>query len=221
VNVQLQQANAPITSYYGGPGGDPTNGHLYQPNNNGNTPADFTQLQFGYPADVLTSMQQLSRAWQLTQGTLVAEANPGPARTGSGTAADPFIIAPVSFTDVGNLTSDAAPPFTNFSACGGGTEDGPAAFYRIDVAADTPVRVLLTSPTNSPASSMILRHFTGSVAIANCQAPEESLASYYRITLTAGTHYFAVLTPKLTANGHAPEYLFVVEPCAPADTLCQ
>jgi hypothetical protein len=197
-------------------------------------PGDFTDLTTGFAIDNLNDVEQLDRVRRVAQGMWTAEANPGPARTGSGSAADPFVIDGLPFADLRDLSAAPASPISDYSTCSPpGTSvptiDGPAYFYRFDVTAPARLRarVSLTARYKSPidqSTPAILRHFTGAVGVANCDYQldenKQLLNDYYRIDLPAGTHYFTIASPKFATTSTPAEVLFAIQPCGADDPYC-
>jgi hypothetical protein len=198
-------------------------------------PGDFTDMTTGFAIDNLNDIEQLDRVRQVVQGTWTAEANPGPARSGSGSAADPLVVDGLPFADLRNLSDAPTSPITDYSACCPSSDsvpiiDGPAYFYRVDITAPAgqAVRVSLTARYKSPIDQntpAILRHFAGAVDIKNCdfQLDENKslLNNYYLMHLSAGVHYFTIASPKFTPTSTPAEVLFAIQPCAADDPYCR
>lgn len=197
-------------------------------------PGDFSDMRYGYPIDNLNILEQTARMRQVAQGTWAPEANPGPARTGSGTMSDPFIIDEVPFTDMHDLGAAQPSPITDYSSCcpsgqSVSSMDGNAYFYRLDVTdpSGVSVRISMTARYNSPvdhSAQAILRHFTTSATIANCtySADENGtlVNNYYRFHLAPGTHYFTVASQRFTPTSTPAEVLLAVQPCTSDDLYC-
>jgi hypothetical protein len=197
-------------------------------------PGDFTDMTTGFSIDNLNDVEQLDRVRQVVQGTWLAEANPGPARTGSGSAADPFVVDSLPFADLRNLSAAATSPISDYSTCAPSgasvpTIDGPALFYRLDVSspAGLRVRLSLTAHYKSPidmSTPAILRHFTSAVDVAKCDYQldenKQLLNNYYRMVLPSGTHYFTIASPKFAPTSTPAEVLFAIQPCAADDPYC-
>jgi hypothetical protein len=216
-NAELAQSGAKPGDWLDG-----TSGHLSQ-NPNSHNPSDFSDMTRGYAADSLVILQQLDRMRNFANGTLAPEANPGPARVGSGTAADPFDMGTLPFTDLRRL-SDAQPsPITDFSSCGGAAMvDGPAYVYRVEVSVATAMRIVIFDRQNSPAKSF-LRHFVGTLDAAHCVVSQDQVQTYddaYATTLAPGTHYFVVASPSFTPTSTPADVGLTAEPCPTGDPRC-
>jgi hypothetical protein len=210
---------------------DPCGIHMVQPSDG---PGDFSNLKLGYPIDNLNIIEQIDRVRQVAQGNWTPENNPGPARAGTGTSTDPFVIDGLPFADLRDLSAAAASPITNYSSCAptghtGPTVSGPAYFYRVDVTGSgVAVRVSATGRFKSAVDQkVVLRHFMNGTVIGDCtpSADEQgnTLNNYYRMHLAAGTHYFTVAaTDNLTAGATTPpEMLLAIQPCEADDPYCK
>jgi hypothetical protein len=216
LNVQLAMSGSQPGDYLNGNDGHFTTGNA--------GPADFRNMKYGYPNDVMLALGMLDRARQVADGSWKPEPNPGPSRKGTGSATDPFVIDGLPFTDLRSLADAQTSPITSFTSCGFSKPiDGPAHFYRLDVTSPTPVKVRITNRMKSPTTA-ILRHFIDRVDVATCsKSTADGLTwdNFYETTLGPGTHFFSVMSPKFTAADTPPEFLLVVQPCAVDEPRCK
>jgi hypothetical protein len=215
LNVQLAMSGSKPGDYLNG-----NDGH-YTAGSGG--PADFRNMKNGYPNDVMLSLGLLDRARQVAEGTWKAEANPGPSRRGSGTTRDPFVVDTLPYTDLRDFAGAQASPITSLAGCGTSKKmDGPAYFYRLDVASPTPVKVRITNRMKSPAVG-VLRHFASRIDVASCIASiADGLTwdNFYETTLAPGTHYFGIMSSTYAPTATPAEFLLVVQPCETDDPRC-
>lgn len=171
-------------------------------------------LKFGYNIMNLLSLEQLERAKKVVTDKEPSLDATGTALKGSGTAAAPFEVPALPFTDMRGLAAATDKSLTDYAACGGGNEAGGEYVYRFEVTAPVKARATLINRTGSPVMAK-LHHFTGTATAGNCQTSDETMIPK---TFAAGTHYFVVDSAPTSAA--EAEMLFLLTACDAQDTTC-
>lgn len=163
-------------------------------------------LKYGYNVRNLLSLESLDRARSAVEGEEAPDADVGPAVTGAGTAAAPFVVDAFPFSDLrstGDATSRAIDAYPGCNATQ--NESGPENVYRIDLAAPATLRAAVFDRGEVDVDLHLL---SGSLDGGRCVARGDGSL---RVSLSAGTHYL-VVDSFVDAGGraHSGEYLLVV-----------
>jgi GDSL-like Lipase/Acylhydrolase family len=112
-------------------------------------------LAFNYNVRNLESLRLLDVARRAVAGEAFAEAALPPI-AGRGTHADPFVVDRLPFAHAGDTRGGEA-AWNGYPACDDGQdESGPEIVYRLDLAAETPVRVVVLDRTDVDVDAHVL-----------------------------------------------------------------
>jgi hypothetical protein len=133
---------------------------------------------------------------------------------GTGRVDDPLAIGALPFTDARDTSVDGTAAIDVWSGCSDSDEGGAELVYRIDVADDTAVRLVVLDRVGVDVDV----HLTGAtVDAASCIARDDTALA---TTLAPGTHHVVVDTWAGDGRVHAGVYLFLVVPCDMGDAGC-
>jgi hypothetical protein len=176
-------------------------------------------LGFGMNATILQAITAIDRAKRV----MIDKAAPpdqtlGPARVGSGTAADPFEIDGLPYTQLTDLSRATEQTITSYTSCGAADGSGTEQVYHYKATASTPVRFFGINRLNSPRP-LAVHHLKDSLDPKNCDESTGPDAAYQKTAVLApGEHYFVV--DGKAGNGPA-EFLFGMLPCDNGDPDCK
>ncbi len=176
-------------------------------------------VKYGFNIRNLITLQTLERVRQVfVEKVANIDIAPTGSRTivltGAGTAASPWDVDALPFTDVRDFLAAAAGTLSDYSSCAGTPAlPGNEQIYKLVLTAKTPIRAFV-----SQKNSAIPLHLSmmSSAASTSCVVSDKA---YISKTLDAGTYYFSVdaETTTETTNG---EYMFGVVKCEDGDTSC-
>ena len=177
-------------------------------------PCMFTAegLAFNYNARNLASIEALDAVRKVVLDDAAAPSTvPIASLVGSGTASDPFVIDGLPFSHSFS-TSGGQRLNDNYPGCGATqNESGPEISYKLALAAQTPLRILVFDRGTVDVDLHLLTNDA-------CVARNDRLIER---TQPQGEHRIVVDTFVSGGTEHAGEYLLVVVPCEAGDTSCQ
>ncbi len=182
-------------------------------------PCVFTAagLEYNYNGRNLRSVQMLDDVRQTVLEAQPAPDPPTPPAAGSGTRADPVIIDGLPFTHAGDTRVAPESTMDDYPACDSGQdESGGEVVYRLELAASTPLRMIVLDRGDVDVDLHLLG---ASADPAGCLDRADRILE---TTLDAGTYHLVVDT-YVPSDGipRAGEYLLVVLPCEAGDPDCQ
>ena len=172
---------------------------------------DDLGLSYGQNVRNLVVVQALERARRVVvDGDGALEPAGAFAKTaGTGTKADPVVVAEWPFTDLRALRGDLSSTIADTSSCGGaGGLTSSEVFYRVDVSARTRVRAVAVTPAG--ADVRVAAYGPG----GGCAAAG---GAWVGLALDPGTWTFVV---DAAGNSGHREFLFVLHACADGDPAC-
>lgn len=104
---------------------------------------DATGLGHGDNLRNLLTLEALDRLRRAVVDGGAAPDADNPPRPGSGTAADPFLVDALPFTDVRDTSTSPSDAVDTWAACGAQDESGPEHFYRLELAGAARVHALV------------------------------------------------------------------------------
>jgi hypothetical protein len=207
--LSLYRAGWPLADH--GLGGDGLHGTAYS--EGGTTqPCVFTEsaLAWSYNLRNLLSIEALDAARRIVvEGDVSAETPPLAPVTGSGSAADPFVIDRLPFSHAYDTTRGVSA--VGRYACSGSHQGGPEIHYRLDLSAGTPVRAVVLDRGSVDVDVHLIS------AGGDCLARGDSIAD---TTLSAERHEVVVDTYVSAETPRAGRYLLVVLACESGDAAC-
>ncbi|MBI2894643.1 MAG: SGNH/GDSL hydrolase family protein [Deltaproteobacteria bacterium] len=101
-------------------------------------------LEHGYEVKNLVTLEALDRVRAVVVDGAAAPDPAAPARDGDGTAAAPFVIGGLPFTDMGTTAAAPSDELDVYSGCGAGEdESGPEVVYELDVEVPTRLQAIV------------------------------------------------------------------------------
>lgn len=201
--VDLHGALLPLPSH--GLGGD----HLHP--NTYSTSAGYRAcaltpegLRFGYNQRNLLTLEALHRVAEVTLRNRAAPDATAPRLRGSGTRADPFVIASLPFADARDTSTGGSRAFDRYPCRATADESGAEFLYRITVTRPTAVRAMVITRGTTDVDVHLL---DATATAASCVARDDrSLVT----TLAPGTWTLSLDTFVNAGTPRAGEYLLVV-----------
>ena len=168
---------------------------------------DFTAAGLGYGYNVrnLITIEALDRARRVLVAGEPAPDADGPARLGSGTSADPYIVDAFPFTDSRNTSFATERMRSTYSGCSStANEAGAEIVYTLTL---TEPRRIEAWVFDRGTVDIDLHVLDASGTVAGCVARDDTSVA---IDLAAGTWTLVLDTYTSSAVEHAGEYLLVV-----------
>lgn len=179
-------------------------------------PCDFTApaLQFNYNVRNLLSLEALD---VVRHTVLIGEAAPDDAVDGfegDGSSAAPFVVDRLPFTHAGDTSASTTADLESYPSCDDGQdESGPEVVYRIELRADTALRIVALDRGDVDVDV----HLLDALDSAACLERGDRLIER---TLVAGTYWIVVDTFVSDGDAAAGRYQLVVVACEPGDPDC-
>ncbi len=134
--------------------------------------------------------------------------------TGAGTPAEPFVVDELPFSHFADTSTAPSDSFDAYPACDGGQdESGPEVVYRLDLAAQTKLRVMAFDGD----ADVDVHHLVGAADPSACSARHDRILQG---TFAPGTHYFVFDTYVGSSGELSGEFVMVVVECEPGDPAC-
>lgn len=174
-------------------------------------------LQFGHNRRNLHVLEALSRVEAVTVDFVSSLDSSAPRLAGDGSAAAPFDIPFLPFTDMRSTVGSPHSDLDVYGGCGANqNESGPEWLYRIDIVS----RVRVRATVHDLGNSDIDLHLLGATPTTGaCLQRDHQIID---ATLDPGTYHFALDT-FVSTNGtpRSGEYLFTVIDCDADPPGCQ
>ncbi len=162
-------------------------------------------LRFGYNQRNLLTLEALHRVAEVTLRARAAPDADAPRLSGSGSHADPFVIASLPFADARDTSTGGARSFDRYSCRATADESGAEFVYRITVARPTAIRAMVITRGSTDVDVHLLdRTATAEGCVAR---DDRALVA----TLAPGTWTLSLDTFVSGGVARAGEYLLVVE----------
>ena len=182
---------------------------------------DAASLVYGYNVRNLGALTMLDRLMKVVVDGTASLDDSAPELAGEGTAASPFIIDGLPFSDMRSTTDARETGIPVYSCPGAKPAPGAEYFYRLDLTAPTALRaaVLDGSTTHTGGDTPVdvdMYLLDATAAGTGCIASGDAIVE---TTVGPGTFYVVVDT---TAAGPevAGEYTLAVVACEATDTRC-
>ena len=186
--------------------GDKLHPNVYWPST-GAAACDFstTGLTYGYNVRNLLTLEALHRVRTATLGAGPAPDAPKTPLSGRGTAANPFVIPSLPFSDLRNTRTGGTKTIATYSGCRAAQdESGAEFFYRLKVSKTTNVRALVFDRGTVDIDLHLLGK-TPTAAACIKRAHQELTA-----TLQPGTYHLSLDTFVKGGTALSGEYLFLL-----------
>lgn len=171
-------------------------------------------LEHGQNTRNLITLEALDRARAALSGAAEAPDAEVWALAGLGTAASPYVIDALAFSDWRDTRVSASDAFDAYPACSTGqNESGPEVVYRLEISATTRLRAMVLDVGDVDIDLHLL---SGSPTADACIARHDTMVQG---TVGPGTYYL-VADSYVGSAERSGEYLLVVTTCEPGDTAC-
>jgi hypothetical protein len=183
---------------------------------------DAPSLAYGYNVRNLGALRMLDRLMRVVVDGAASLDDDAPQLAGEGTAAAPFVIDGLPFSDMRSTTDARGNALQDYSGCPGSKPGAGAEYvYRLELGAPTPLRaVVLDGSVDHSASDIPVdvdvylldasRSGTGCIASAD---------AILQTAVGPGTFYIVVDTAGASAD-KAGEFTLAVVPCETTDDRC-
>lgn len=138
------------------------------------------------------------------------------ALSGTGSAALPYEVTQLPFTDVRDIRLSSHQDLDVYACSGTPTRPGPENVYRLVVQTATPLRAFVAGRQDNQIGFR-LSVLAGTAQGTNCLRSQDVVLSG---TFQPGTYYFSVDTATVGAAAGPGEYFFGVVPCEAGDVAC-
>jgi hypothetical protein len=171
-------------------------------------------LEHGQNTRNLITLEALGRARDALSGASETPDAEVWALPGLGTAASPYVIDALAFSDWRDTRVSGADAFDTYPACSTGqNESGPEVVYRLELATTTRLRAMVLDVGDVDIDLHLL---SGSPTAEACVARHDTMVQG---TVGPGTYYL-VADSYVGSAERSGEYLLVVTTCEPGDTAC-
>ena len=177
-------------------------------------------MKCGFDTTILVALETLDPVRRVVVDHGAApDPNPGPVRSGQGTASSPFEIEGLPYTQMTDLAQATDKGLSSYASCGGGAnESGAEHVYHFKVAQSTPVRYFGINSLHNDRK-LTVHHLKGSLTAGSCVDSTTAGSGFNRTTvLGPGDHYFVV---DGAPSGTKAELLFGILACDADDTRCK
>jgi hypothetical protein len=183
---------------------------------------DAPSLVYGYNVRNLGALTMLDRLMKVVVDGVPSLDDGAPQLTGDGSAASPFVIDALPFSDMRDTRDVAGNAIMDYSGCSAAKAGAGAEYmYRLDLAAPTPLRAVVLDGSIDHAAGDMNVDLDVYLLDATKSGPGciASADSVLETTLGPGTFYIVVDTTG-AGPAFAGEYTLAVTQCEASDDRC-